>query len=79
MPSKKEIRAEAKKTTTEGRKKTVSGATRAGITFPPARMMKLMRRDRLSQRMGKGASVYMAAIMDYIAHEITELSAEIAT
>ena len=58
------------------RNAAVSGAKRANITIPPARVMKLLRRDRIAQRMGKSASVYLAAVMDYMASEIIDMSVE---
>ena len=56
----------------------VTGAAKAHIVMPPARIMKMMRRDRLQQRIGKGAAVYMAGVLDYIASEILECSGDVA-
>ena len=59
-------------------KKGMTGAARASITIPPARMMKLMRRDRLNQRIGRDAGIFLAGVMDYLFQEILEISGNIA-
>ena len=59
-------------------KKAMTGAARASITIPPARMMKLMRRDRLNQRIGRDAGIFLAGVMDYLFQEILEISGNIA-
>ena len=37
----------------------------------------MMRRDRLQQRIGKNAAVFMAGVLDYITSEIMECSGDI--
>ena len=64
----------SKKVVANLRKKPVSGAQRAAITIPPAKVMRLLRRDRLSKRSGPSSGVYLAATMDYIAHEIFDMA-----
>ena len=58
--------------------KRATGAEKAHIVMPPARFMKMMRRDRLQQRIGKQAAVFMAGVMDYITSEILECSGDMA-
>ena len=83
MPStKKESKPDTKNKPKAGankkdlRKPGKSGAARAGLTIPPAQVMRLMRRHRLRARMGKMASVYMAALMEFAAEEIIETAIE---
>ena len=72
MPAKKNTK------TVAPRNKAITAAQRAGIVFPPARMMRLMRRDRLNERIGKPATVVMAAVIDYLAQEILEVAGDVA-
>ena len=51
---------------------------KAGLKFPVSRIGKMMRRDRLSKTMGKGAQVVMTAVMEYVASEILELAGSVA-
>ena len=74
MPTKKA----AKSAKNASKQKAVGAATRAGISIPPAKIERLMRRDRLNGRIGRSASVYMAAVLDYIANEILETSGDMA-
>ncbi|KAA0152483.1 hypothetical protein FNF31_06632 [Cafeteria roenbergensis] len=55
-------------------KKSAKGTTRsakAGLQFPVGRYM---RQQRIAARIGAGAPVYMAAVMEYLAAEILELA-----
>ena len=47
---------------------------RAGLIFPVSRVGRLLKRDRINTRIGRDATVVMTAVMEYIAHEIIELS-----
>ena len=80
MPATKKsiVSTKKSKAVSKDRKKPVTGASKAQITIPPARIMRMMRRDRLSQRIGKGAAIFMAGVMDYIASEILECSGDVA-
>ena len=61
----------------DGAKKAgITGQARAGLLLAPARVLRLMRRDRLTARMGRSSSVVMAAMMEYITSEIIEISGE---
>ena len=51
---------------------------RAGIVFPVSRFMRLMREDRLNERIGKGAAICMAAVTEYLVSELLEISGNIA-
>ena len=52
--------------------------SRAQIIFPPSRFMRMMRRDGLNQRIGKGSSICMAAVVEYLTSEIMEIAGTIA-
>ena len=72
----------AKKTTTKrassGRgKKSGESQTRsfrAGLQFPVGRVHRHLREGRYAKRIGAGAPVYLAAVLEYLAAEILELA-----
>lgn len=55
-------------------KDNVSRTSRAGLQFPVGRIHRKLREGRYGKRIGAGAPVYIAAILEYIAAEILELS-----
>ena len=55
-------------------KKRQSKAEKAGLTFPVTRIQNKIRLHRVAKRVSPGSAVYMAAILEYIAAEILELS-----
>ena len=61
---------------TEG--KSQSRSSRAGITFPVGRMARYMRDMKVADRIGAGAPVYLAAVIEYLAAEILELAGNVA-
>ena len=54
----------------------ISGATKAGIVFAPARCMRLLRQGRYSERMSAGSGAYMAGVLQYLCEELCELSGD---
>ncbi|XP_026439967.1 histone H2A, sperm-like [Papaver somniferum] len=56
------------------RKKAVTKSARAGLQFPVGRITRFLKKGRYSQRLGSGAPVYMAAVLEYIAAEVLELA-----
>merc|ERR1712046_326886 len=58
--------------------KTKSRSSRAGLQFPFGRIHRLLRKGNYAQRVGAGAPVYMAAVMEYLAAEILELAGNAA-
>ncbi|KAM9733449.1 histone H2A-like isoform 1-T2 [Menidia menidia] len=55
-------------------KSSVSRSSRAGITFPVGRIHRLLRKGNYASRVGTGASVYLAAVLEYLCAEILELA-----
>ena len=54
--------------------KAKSRSSRAGLQFPVGRIHRLLRNGNYSERVGAGAPVYMAAVMEYLAAEVLELA-----
>lgn len=52
------------------RKKSVSKSIKAGLQFPVGRITRYMRKGRYAQRLGTGAPIYMAAVLEYLAAEV---------
>lgn len=64
-----------------GRKKgsaSKTRSTRAGIVFPVGRIHRLLRKGHYAERVGAGAPVYLAAVLEYLTAEIIELSGNAA-
>merc|ERR1712204_41579 len=58
--------------------KSKSRSSRAGLQFPVGRIHRLLRKGNYGQRVGAGAPVYLAAVMEYLAAEILELAGNAA-
>ncbi|KAG5353557.1 imidazoleglycerol-phosphate dehydratase [Termitomyces sp. Mn162] len=59
----------------------VKGSTRssrAGLQFPVGRIHRLMKKANLAKRIGSIASVYLTAVLEYLAAEILELAGNAA-
>jgi histone H2A len=54
----------------EPRKKSVTKSTRAGLQFPVGRIGRYLKKGRYAQRIGTGAPVYLAAVLEYLAAEV---------
>ena len=58
--------------------KAKSRSSRAGLQFPVGRIHRLLRKGNYSERVGAGAPVYLAAVMEYLAAEVLELAGNAA-
>eukprot|EP00045_Choanoeca_perplexa_P009716 m.94795 g.94795 ORF g.94795 m.94795 type:complete len:137 (+) comp15004_c0_seq4:167-577(+) len=58
--------------------KSKSRSSRAGLQFPVGRIHRHLRNGNYAQRIGAGAPVYLAAVMEYLAAEILELAGNAA-
>ena len=52
--------------------KSQSRSAKAGLQFPVGRINRFLKNARVAKRIGAGAPVYLAAIMEYLAAEILE-------
>ncbi|KAL7748995.1 histone H2A [Sorochytrium milnesiophthora] len=55
-----------------------SRSAKAGLQFPVGRIHRLLRKGNYAQRVGAGAPVYLAAVLEYLAAEILELAGNAA-
>lgn len=59
-------------------KASQSRSSKAGLAFPVGRVHRLLRKGNYAQRVGAGAPVYLAAVLEYLAAEILELAGNAA-
>lgn len=59
--------------------KKTSSSTKAGLQFPVGRIGRYLKRGRYAQRVGAGAPVYLASVLEYLTAEILELAGNAAT
>nr|XP_046235135.1 histone H2A-like [Scatophagus argus] len=62
----------------KARAKAKSRSSRAGLQFPVGRVHRLLRKGNYAQRVGAGAPVYLAAVLEYLTAEILELAGNAA-
>ncbi|XP_061658206.1 histone H2A-like [Syngnathoides biaculeatus] len=62
----------------KARAKSKTRSSRAGLQFPVGRVHRLLRRGNYAQRVGAGAPVYLAAVLEYLTAEILELAGNAA-
>ncbi|PIC34286.1 hypothetical protein B9Z55_013988 [Caenorhabditis nigoni] len=58
--------------------KAKSRSSRAGLQFPVGRLHRILRKGNYAQRVGAGAPVYLAAVLEYLAAEVLELAGNAA-
>ena len=58
--------------------KAKSRSSRAGLQFPVGRLHRHMRNGNFAARIGAGAPVYLASVLEYLTAEILELAGNAA-
>lgn len=61
-----------------GGARPVSRSAKAGLQFPVGRIARFLKTGRYAERIGAGAPVYMAAVLEYLAAEVLELAGNAA-
>jgi histone H2A len=61
-----------------GEKKSTTASAKAGLQFPVGRIGRYLRNGKYATRMGAGAPVYLAAVLEYLCAEILELAGNAA-
>jgi len=74
MPA-KNVRGKGGKATPS---RAMTKAARAGLQFPVGRIARFMKSGRHAERVGAGAPVYLAAVLEYLAAEVLELAGNAA-
>lgn len=59
-------------------KKSRTRSSRAGLHFPVGRIHSILRKGNYAPRVGGGAAIYLAAVLEYLSAEILELASEVA-
>ena len=59
-------------------KKAVSRSAKAGLQFPVGRIARYLKVGKYATRVGAGAPVYLAAVLEYLAAEVLELAGNAA-
>ena len=58
--------------------KAQSRSSRAGLQFPVGRIGRYLKQGKYAERVGAGAPVYLAAVLEYLAAEVLELAGNAA-
>ncbi|KAA8523743.1 hypothetical protein F0562_010166 [Nyssa sinensis] len=59
-------------------KKSTSRSSKAGLQFPVGRIARFLKAGKYAERVGAGAPVYLASILEYLAAEVLELAGNAA-
>ena len=59
-------------------KKSTTKSTKAGLQFPVGRIRRFLKAGKYSTRVGSGAPVYLAAVLEYLTAEVLELAGNAA-
>lgn len=51
--------------------KSVSRSSKAGLQFPVGRIARFLKAGKYAERVGAGAPVYLSAVLEYLAAEVT--------
>ncbi|GIM12044.1 hypothetical protein Vretimale_15429, partial [Volvox reticuliferus] len=56
----------------------VSRSAKAGLQFPVGRIARYLKKGKYAERIGAGAPVYLAAVLEYLTAEVLELAGNAA-
>ena len=56
----------------------MSRSAKAGLQFPVGRVARFMKKSKVATRVGAGAPVYLAAVLEYLTAEVLELAGNAA-
>lgn len=59
-------------------KKAQSRSSKAGLQFPVGRISRFLRQGKYASRIGAGAPVFLAAVLEYLTAEVLELAGNAA-
>ena len=62
----------------KAKQKAKTRSFRAGLQFPVGRVHRFLRKGHYADRIGSGAPVYLAAVLEYLSAEILELAGNAA-
>merc|ERR1711903_384424 len=62
----------------KGAGKGTSRSAKAGLQFPVGRINRYLKQGKYATRVGAGAPVYLAAVLEYLAAEVLELAGNAA-
>jgi histone H2A len=54
--------------------KSVSRSSKAGLQFPVGRIARYLKAGKYAERVGAGAPVYLAAVLEYLAAEVSPIA-----
>ncbi|XP_062865554.1 histone H2A-like [Trichomycterus rosablanca] len=77
-PSNDNVQVKKGKTGGKARAKAKTRSSRAGLQFPVGRVHRHLRKGNYAHRVGAGAPVYLAAVLEYLTAEILELAGNAA-
>ncbi|XP_022972735.1 histone H2A-beta, sperm-like [Cucurbita maxima] len=60
------------------KKKSVPRSVRAGLQFPVSRIGRYLKQGLYSERIGTGAPIYLAAVLEYLVAEVLEVAGNAA-
>ncbi|GMH43868.1 hypothetical protein BSKO_11802 [Bryopsis sp. KO-2023] len=59
-------------------KKQMTRSAKAGLQFPVGRIARYLKKGKYAERVGAGAPVYLAAVLEYLTAEVLELAGNAA-